>query len=121
MPAALSVAPASMAGINLPFVATLAIAVIALVCIAVAVRRLRLADNLTLSNASISAAAASLVLAGALLASVAVGAAGPAAAADHDQPGVPDRPEASIETTVPADTYLPVEIEGLEGLQLPTE
>ncbi len=118
MSAALSIAPASMAGINLPFVVTLAIAVAALVAIAVTVRRLRFAGNLTVSNASISAAAASLVLAAALLASVAVGAASPAAA--DDQPGIHED-AASSETTAPADGYLPVEIEGLEGFQLPTK
>ncbi|HEU4848938.1 MAG TPA: hypothetical protein VFS93_00850 [Terrimesophilobacter sp.] len=115
-----------MAGINLPFIITLAIAVVALVGIAVAVRRLRFAGTLNLSNASISAAAASLVLAGALLASVAVGAADPAAAAAPGESGgrsvVDDSvPFVPAESNVPDDGYLPVEIEDLEGFQLPTE
>ncbi len=110
MPAALHVASAPLAGVNLPFLVTLALAVAALVCIAVTVRRLRLTNDLTASNASISAAAASLVLAGALLASVALGATSPAAATGQ-----------SDESPVPVIGFQPVEIEGLEGLQLPTE
>lgn len=112
MPVALNFIPAVLADVNLPLLATLVIAVAALVCIAVTVRRLRLTNDLTLSNASISAAAASLVLATALLASVAVGAAGPASANPVDDD---TRPPATV------TDFQPVEIEGLEGLQLPTE
>ncbi len=113
MPVALSSTPSILAGVNLPLLVTLAIAVTALVCIAVTVRRLRTTNDLTLSNASLSAAAASLVLAAALLASVAVGAAAPAAATV----GVDD----AIRPPVTTHDFQPVEIEGLEGLQLPTE
>lgn len=114
MPVALkSVSPAAFSGVNLPLLVTLVIAVTALVCIAVTVRRLRTTNNLTLSNASISAAAASLVLAAALLASVAVGAAAPASATSWVDDAI--RPPA------PVTDFQPVEIEGLEGLQLPTK
>lgn len=113
MPVALSSVPAILSGANAPFLAALAIAVTALVCIAVTVRRLRTANDLTLSNASISAAAASLVLAAALLASVALGATSPASATN----GVED----AIRPPVTVTDFQPVEIEGLEGLQLPTQ
>lgn len=113
MPVALNLAPATLAGVNLPLLATLAIAVVALICIAVTVRRLRLTNDLTLSNASISAAAASLVLAAALLGSVAVGATDAASATA----GVDD----AVHPPVTITDLQPVEIEGLEGLQLPTE
>ncbi|MEO6942054.1 MAG: hypothetical protein ABI238_01010 [Terrimesophilobacter sp.] len=109
--AALTVATTPAATTPLPFVVILGTAVIALVCIGVAVRRLRARGTLTFANASTSAAAAAFVLAAALLASVSVGVPTPAVAA-------PYVPSAATST---GDGYQPIPIEGLEGYQLPTK
>lgn len=109
MPAVLSVAPTTTGVFTLPFLVTLAIAIVALVGIAVYLRRLRTAGNLTLANGSIGGASAALVLAGALLASVSLGVASPAVA------------ENTNAITPVAPVYQPIVIEGLEGFQLPTE
>ena len=112
MPVASSVVPA-LGGLPVSFLIVLAIAVAALVCIGVTVRRLRFAGTLTVANASTSAAAAGLVLAAALLASVAIGAASPAVAA------VP--PTTPAYSNQQPDGFQPVVIEDLEGYQLPTK
>jgi hypothetical protein len=117
MPVASSVAPA-LGGLPVSFLVVLAIAVAALVCIGITVRRLRLADTLTVANASTNAAAAGLVLAAALLASVAIGAASPAVAAVP--PATPAYSNPAYSNQQP-DGFQPVVIEDLEGYQLPTK
>lgn len=110
--AALSVAPATTDIFTLPFFATLAIAIVALVGIAVYLRRLRTDGRLTLANGSIGGASAALVLAIALLVTVSIGPAAPAVAHDSN----------TTDTVEPAaPVYQPIDIEGLEGFQLPTK
>lgn len=100
--AALSVAPATTDLFSPPFLVTLLVAVAVLVGIAVYLRRLRTAGELTLANGSIGGASAALVLAVALLAVVSFGAATPAVAQNTNPPAG---------TTAPAElpAYQPIE------------
>lgn len=116
--AALNVTPATQDIFTVPFFATLVIAIVALVGIAVYLRRLRTAGSLTLANGSIGGASAALVLAIALLVTVSVSPVTPALAQDTNSS------TDSVEPAAPAyqpPAYQPIDIEGLEGFQLPTK
>jgi hypothetical protein len=111
--AALSVAPATTDIFTVPFLATLALSVVALVGIAVYLRRLRTTGRLTAASGSVGAASAALVLAVSLLVTVSIGPAAPAVAQDSTT---------ATETVEPAaPVYQPIDIDALEGFQLPTK
>ncbi len=105
MIAVLNAVPAANNAITLPLVLTVALATVALVGIAVYVRRLRRDGRLTGGNATASGVSAAGILASALLVSVALGSVSAASASTSRK----DAP--SVRT--PASS-------GLSGYQLPT-
>jgi hypothetical protein len=109
MPATLPADPAVLPTIAMPLSVTILVAVLALVAVAVYVRRLRTSARLTVINGGLSAIGATLVLATALLISVSLGNVSAATAATTAGP-------ASI---APAAATLPI-TDDLDGFQLPT-
>lgn len=109
MPATLPADSAVLHTIAMPLSVTILVAVLALVAVAVHVRRLRTSARLTVVNGGLSAIGATLVLAAALLISVSLGNVPAATAATTSGP-------ASI---APAAATLPI-TDDLDGFQLPT-
>lgn len=107
MHAALNAVPAANNAITLPLVLTIALATVALLGIAVYVRRARRAGRLTGATATASGVSAGGVVASALLVAIALGGAS-AASADSSTP-----PSAPSMQAPPSDN--------LSGYQLPTE
>ena len=105
MHVAIQAVPAATSAITLPLVLTVAIATVALVGIAIYVRRARLAGRLTGVTAIASGVSAAGILVSALVATIIVGGATAASADNHIAPA------ASV--TSPADV--------LSGYQLPTK
>jgi hypothetical protein len=112
--AASVVVPATDNSLTLPLIVTIAVAILALVAIALYVRRRRLAGRLDRVSASASAVSATGVLVSALLVSIALGNAAAASAA----PPADGPSHQVVNTTV--DGTAPVS-DQLDGFQLPTE
>ncbi len=105
MHAAIQAVPVATNAITLPLVLTVALATVALVGIALYVRRARLAGNLTGVTALASGVSAAGILVSALIATVIVGGATAASADSHPAP--------SSSVSSPANV--------LSGYQLPTK
>ncbi len=107
MLAALTAVPAATNAITLPLVVTIAVATVALMGIAVYVRRARQAGSLTGTTAAASGVSAAGILVSALLVSIALGGATAATADSPTNGGV----SSSVHTPT----------SDLGGYQLPTE
>ncbi|QNE47079.1 hypothetical protein F1C58_09330 [Glaciihabitans sp. INWT7] len=121
MNAALAAAPAATDAITLPLVLTVACATVALVAIAVFVRRSRLAGRLTGVTAAASGVSAAGILASALLVSVALGGSTVASADTVSGTGIPQPGFTDSSVTVVSPTVGPPTSDDLSGPQLPTE
>lgn len=123
MPAVLSAVLETPGAPAIAFLVILTIAVASLVAIGVSLRRRRVREQLTMRSASRGLIAASLVLAVAMLSTVALG--DSPAVADSPAPSTPSVHEHahSEDAVTPAEEpdYPPVEMDELEGLQLPTK
>jgi hypothetical protein len=121
MNAALAAASAATDAITLPLVLTVSLATIALVAIAVYVRRSRRAGRLTGVTAAASGVSAAGILASALLVSVALGGSAVAAADTVSSTGSPQPDVSSTSVVVVSPTAGPPTSGDLSGPQLPTE
>jgi hypothetical protein len=121
MNAALAAAPAAIDAITLPLVLTVSFATVALVAIAVFVRRARRTGPLTRVTAAASGVSAAGILASALLVSVALGGSTVASADTVSGTGAPQPGSSDSSVTVVSPTIDPPTTDDLSGPQLPTE
>ena len=126
MNAALAAAPTATDAITLPLVLTVFLATVALVAIAVFVRRSRRAGRLTGVTAAASGVSAAGILASALLVSVALGGSASASADTHLRTGSPSPVVSQTSTTfsppaVATPSVDPPTTGELSGPQLPTK
>ena len=121
MNAALAAASAATDAITLPLVLTVFLATVALVAIAVFVRRSRRAGRLTGVTAAASGVSAAGILACALLVSVALGGSAVASAKDASPSGIPQPDVTGSSAVVVPPTADPPTTGDLSGPQLTTE
>jgi len=121
MNAALAAASAATDAITLPLVLTVSLATVALVAIAVYVRRSRRTGRLTGVIAAASGVSAAGILASALLVSVALGGSAVAAADTVSSTGSPLPGTSNTSVVVVSPTVDPPTSGDLSGPQLPTE
>ena len=126
MNAALAAASAATDAITLPLVLTVSLATVALVAIAVYVKRSRRTGRLTGVTAAASGVSAAGILVSALLVSVALGGSAVAAADTVSPTGSPVRSTSGSSVVVVTPSTMPPSIDppttgDLSGPQLPTE